>query len=110
MQSQAGAIAGRGADINASLGSLPQFVDSGERLLATLDSQSAAVRGLVANTGQFFNAISARQGELSGLIAAANNLFQTTAQRNQDLADLFKALPGFELQTRLTLPALTRFA
>ena len=65
---------------------------------------------LVANTGTFFNALSARQGELSGLITAANNLFQTTAQRNQQLADVFRALPNFELQTRLTLPALTRFA
>jgi hypothetical protein len=44
------------------------------------------------------------------LITAANSLFQTTAQRNQQLADVFKALPEFELQSRLALPALTRFA
>ncbi len=69
-----------------------------------------AVRCLVANTGTFFNALSARQGELSGLITAANNLFHTTAERNQQLADVFRALPNFELQTRLTLPAITRFA
>ena len=110
MQSQAAALAGRGQDINDAFGTLPQFVDSGENLLATLNSQSASVRRLVANTGTFFNAISARQGELSGLITAANNLFQTTAQRNQQLADVFRALPNFELQTRLTLPALTSFA
>jgi virulence factor Mce-like protein len=110
LQSQAAGLAGRGADLSESFGSLPGFVDSGERLLATLDSQSRAVRGLVANTGVFFNAISRRQGELSGLITAADNLFQTTARRNQDLADLFGVLPGFERQTRLTLPALTRFA
>ena len=60
--------------------------------------------------GEFFDAISRRQGELSGLITAADNLFQTTAQRNQDLADVFKALPGFERESQLTLPALTRFA
>jgi len=110
MQSQAAALAGRGQDINDAFGTLPQFVDSGENLLATLNSQSASVRRLVANTGTFFNAISARQGELSGLITAANNLFQTTAQRNQQFADVFRALPNFELQTRLTLPALTSFA
>ena len=93
MQSQAGAVVGRGEDINESFGNLPGFVDSGNKLLAELNGQSAAVRGLVANTGQFFNAISARRGELSGLITAANSLFTTTAQRNQDLADVFKALP-----------------
>ena len=110
MESQAGALAGRGQDLNDTFGILPQFVDSGESLLSTLDSQSAAVRRLVANTGTFFGAISARQGELSGLITAASNLFHTTAQRNAQLADVFRALPNFELQTRLTLPAITRFA
>ena len=110
MQSQALAVAGVGQDINEAFGSLPQFVDSGQRLLATLRSQSAALRGAVSNTGEFFDALSRRQGELSGLITAADNLFQTTAQRNQDLADVFKALPGFERESRLTLPALTRFA
>jgi phospholipid/cholesterol/gamma-HCH transport system substrate-binding protein len=109
MQAQAGAVLGRGQDINAAFGTLPTFADSTERLLATLDRQSADLRGLVASTGTFFNAISQRRGELSGLITASNNLFQTTAQRNQELADVFKALPNFELQSRLALPALTRF-
>lgn len=109
VQAQAAATLGRGQDINAAFGSLPQFVDSGEHLLAALDQQSAAVRGTVANTGTFFNAISQRRGELSGLITAADNLFQTTARRNQALADVFKALPNFERQSRLALPALTRF-
>lgn len=110
MQAQAGAVTGRGEDINAFYGVLPGFFDSSQRLLAALNHQSAGVRGLVANTGTFFNAISARRGELAGLITASNSLFQTTARRNQELADLFRALPGFELQSRLALPAFTRFA
>ncbi|HZO77696.1 MAG TPA: MlaD family protein [Solirubrobacteraceae bacterium] len=110
MQSQAGAVTGRGQDINTSFYELPPFFGSANGLLSALHHQSAAVRGLVANTGEFFNAISARRGELSGLITAANNLFQTTAKRNVELANLFKALPEFELQSRLTLPALTTFA
>jgi phospholipid/cholesterol/gamma-HCH transport system substrate-binding protein len=110
MQSQALAVAGVGQDINETFGSLPQFVDSGQRLLATLRSQSTALRGAVSNTGEFFDALGRRQGELSGLITAADNLFATTAQRNQDLADVFRALPGFERESQLTLPALTRFA
>jgi phospholipid/cholesterol/gamma-HCH transport system substrate-binding protein len=109
MQAQAAAGAGRGEDINASFASLPEFVDSAESLVSALDTQSASVRGVVANTGTFFSTISARRGELSGLISAANHVFETTAQRNQELADLFKALPAFELQSRLTLPALTKF-
>jgi len=110
MQDQAGAVIGRGQDINASFGYLPPFIDSGQKLLSTLHQQSVAVRGLVANTGEFFNAISARRGELSGLIVAANNLFHTTAQRNVALANVFRQLPSFEYQSRLALPALTAFA
>jgi virulence factor Mce-like protein len=110
MESQAGAVMGRGEDINASFAELPQFFGSANGLLSVLHHQSVAVRGLVANTGEFFNAISARRGELSGLITAANNLFQTTAKRNVALVKLFRALPEFEFQSRLTLPALTAFA
>jgi phospholipid/cholesterol/gamma-HCH transport system substrate-binding protein len=109
LQSQADAIDGRGADINAGLGSLPGFVDSADNLLVTLDAQSAAVRRLVSATGDFFGAISQREGELRGLITDANSLFQTTGRRNRDLADVFRALPRFEREATLTLPQLTAF-
>jgi phospholipid/cholesterol/gamma-HCH transport system substrate-binding protein len=110
MQSQAAAVKGRGADINAAFGNLPGFVGSGTNLLETLDAQSAAVRKLIATTGEVFADISARDGDLSGLIAGSNRLFQTTAQRNRDLAAVFQRLPRFELESRLTLPRLTQFA
>jgi virulence factor Mce-like protein len=109
-QYQAGAVGGRGAAINEAFGNLPVFVDSTDGLLASLQSQSAGVRELISGTGDFFSAISARQGELQGLIAASNRLWQTTAARNQDFADIFRALPRFELESRLTLPRLTELA
>jgi virulence factor Mce-like protein len=109
VESQAGAVQGRGSDINASFGDLPGFFDSGQKLLATLNNQSSQLSKLVANTGTFFRAISARKGQLAGLITSADNLFQTTAQRDQQLAAVFKALPEFEHQSDLTLPALTAF-
>jgi phospholipid/cholesterol/gamma-HCH transport system substrate-binding protein len=109
MQSQALAVKGRGADINAAFGTLPDFIDTSSRLLGTLDSQSAAVRHFISATGAFFAAISARQGELQGLITDSNHLFQTTAQRNRDLAAIFQALPRFERESRVTLPQLTAF-
>ena len=110
LQSQANAIDGRGTDINAGLASLPPFVDSANKLLVTLDAQSLAVRRLVSSTGDFFGAISARDGELRGLVVDANRLFQTTAARNSDLADLFRVLPRFEREATLTLPQLAAFA
>jgi phospholipid/cholesterol/gamma-HCH transport system substrate-binding protein len=110
LQTQADAIDGRGSDINAGFASLPGFVGSADNLLVTLDAQSAAVRRLVAATGDFFGAISAREGELRGLVTDADRLFQTTAARNQDLANVFRELPRFEREATLTLPQLTSFA
>jgi phospholipid/cholesterol/gamma-HCH transport system substrate-binding protein len=110
MQSTAAAVRGRGQDINAAFGNLPGFVEHGDHLFATLDAQSAGVRRTVSNVGRFFSEISARQGQLSGLIHDADGLFSTTARRNRDLAGVFRALPRFERESRLTLPALTRFA
>ena len=110
LQSQADAIDGRGGDINAGFASLPGFVGSADNLLVTLDAQSEAVRRLVAATGDFFGAISQREGELRGLVTDSNRLFQTTAARNRDLAGVFRELPRFEREATLTLPALTSFA
>jgi virulence factor Mce-like protein len=110
LQSQANAIDGRGTDINASFASLPPFVSSANKLLVTLDGQSEAVRRLVASTGDFFGAVSAREGELRGLVTDANRLFQTTAARNEDISALFRALPRFEREATLTLPQLASFA
>jgi phospholipid/cholesterol/gamma-HCH transport system substrate-binding protein len=109
MQSTAAAVHGRGQDINAAFGNLPGFVDQADRLTATLDAQSAGLRRTVAGVGTFFREISARQGDLSGLIADSDRLFSTTARRNRDLADVFRALPRFERESRATLPALTAF-
>jgi phospholipid/cholesterol/gamma-HCH transport system substrate-binding protein len=109
MQSQAQAAMGRGADINAAFGILPGFLESSDKLLGTLDTQSAATRKVIDKTGEFFADLSARTGQLRGLITDSNRFFQTTAQRNQDLANVFRELPRFERESRATLPQLTAF-
>jgi phospholipid/cholesterol/gamma-HCH transport system substrate-binding protein len=109
MQSTAMAVRGRGADINAAFGNLPGFTESADKILQTLQTQSAAVRRTISGTGDFFAAISARQGQLARLITASDSLFTTTAARNRDLADVFRELPRFERESSLTLPALTAF-
>src|SRR5581483_7266281 len=52
----------------------------------------------------------AGRGVLSRLIPAPDTMFHTTAARTVALPNLFKELPAFELQSRLTLPALTASA
>lgn len=110
MVSQASAVDGRGADINAFFGNLPEFVEASDEILAELNAQSRAVSGTIRGTGEFFSAISARDGQLSRLITESNRLFQTTAARNREFAAIWEELPDFSRQSRLTLPRLTEFA
>jgi virulence factor Mce-like protein len=110
MQSQAASVEGRGADINSFFGNLPGFVEASDDILAELNAQSRAVSGTIRGTGEFFNALSARDGQLSRLITSSNRLFQVTAARNRQFAAIWEELPEFSRQSRLTLPRLSRFA
>lgn len=110
MQSQAAAIDGRGADINALFGNLPEFVEAGDDLVTELNAQSRAVSETIRGTGDFFSAISERDGQLARLITESNRLFQVTAARNRDFEAIWEELPRFARESRLTLPRLTEFA
>ena len=110
MQSSAASAQGRGADINALFGSLPEFVEVGDDLVTELNAQSRAVSETISGTGDVFSALSERHGQLSRLITESNRLFQVTAARNRDFAAIWEELPRFSRESRLTLPRLTRFA
>jgi len=109
MQSQAEAVQGRGADINAFFAQLPGFTDKFNDLFATLDAQKAATTKAISTTGEVFDAISEREGELRGLVTDSDRLFATTAARNHQLAQIFQKLPRFERESAATLPVLTTF-
>jgi phospholipid/cholesterol/gamma-HCH transport system substrate-binding protein len=109
MQAQAGGVEGRGADINATLGQFPGFVEKFDDLFAMLDAQRSATAKTVSQTAEVFDAISAREGELRGLVADSQRLFSVTGKRNRDLAAIFQALPRFERESTRTLPLLTAF-
>jgi virulence factor Mce-like protein len=108
-QSSAAAVAGRGADINAFFGTLPGFTDKFDELLQTLDAQDAATTRAISSTGEVFDALSEREGELRGLITDSERLFAVTSARNDDLAKIFQRLPRFERESSATLPKLTAF-
>jgi phospholipid/cholesterol/gamma-HCH transport system substrate-binding protein len=109
MESQAAAVQGRGPDINAFFGNLPGFTDKFNKLFETLDAQQAATSKAVSATGEVFDAISEREGQLRGLVTDSQRLFAVTAARNDDLAKIFQKLPRFERESRTTLPQLTEF-
>jgi len=110
MQEAAVAFKGRGADLNAAIGNLEGFATEADELLRILDSQRLATREFVRNTGEVFEALSERKGQLQGLIRNTEAVFSTTAQRNQDLQEAFVVLPTFLDESRLTLDRLEQFA
>jgi phospholipid/cholesterol/gamma-HCH transport system substrate-binding protein len=110
MQQLAIASAGRGADLSAAIANLEPFAEDANRVLRVLDTQQGAVQQLVRNTGEVFGALSERQGQLQGLIRNSGTVFRTTAVRNRDLEAIFRALPTFLDESRLTLDRLKSFS
>ena len=51
------------------------------------------------DTGEVFDALSERDGQLRSLITNSNRVFATTAARNRELAEMFRALPTFERES-----------
>jgi len=96
-------LRGRSRDLSDALGNVGPTAEGGADLLTILDSQHAAVRHLVGDTGRVFAAIGSRQGDVQGLIASGNQLFAATARRDRALSQTIAALPPFMEQTRSTL-------
>ncbi|HEY4278396.1 MAG TPA: MlaD family protein [Conexibacter sp.] len=110
MQSVAAGLRGRGQDFNDALGNLAPFASSTDQLLDILNRQSPEVRGLIRNTGDVFSVFRDRTADLRQLITASNTVFGTVADRNQALEDVFKILPTFERESKLTVERADRFA
>jgi phospholipid/cholesterol/gamma-HCH transport system substrate-binding protein len=104
------AIEGRGEDLNDALGNLQGFAVDGAELMRVLDQQGIAVRRLVRNTGEVFEAINERDGALRQLIVNSNNTFEATASRDEALAETFAIFPTFLRESRATLARLEAFA
>ncbi|MCX6388670.1 MAG: MlaD family protein [Solirubrobacterales bacterium] len=109
-QGAAGALAGRGGDLNDAFGNLPSFTDSADQLMSVLNSETAAVQSLVRDTGTVFTALAERKNQFQQLITNSNAVFTTTAQRNQQLAETFQVLPTFESESTKTMNRLKSFA
>ena len=101
---------GRGRDLNDAFGNLEGFAVDGAELMRVLDQQGIAVRRLVRNTGEVFEAVNEREGALRQLIVNANNTFEATASRDEALAETFAIFPTFLRESRATLARLNAFA
>jgi virulence factor Mce-like protein len=110
MKEAATAIEGNEENLNDALGSLPRFVLHGEDLLRVVDEQEPAVRLLVRNAGEVFDALSTREGELGSLVVNADTFFEALASRDDALAETIAVLPTFLSESRMTVERLERFS
>ena len=110
MQTQAMALDGRGPDINAALGNLGPFAEEASDLVSLLRRQQPAVQALVSDTGEVFDALSERRGQLRTMITSLDQVFQATSARNAELQQIFQILPTFQREARATLEDLDAFA
>ena len=108
-QNAAVAIQGRGLDLNDTLGNLGPFVTDASEILAALNRQKVALKGLVRDTGTVFEALSERDQELAGAIVGSEQTFGALADSDRALAESFQILPTFQRETRTTLEALDDF-
>jgi phospholipid/cholesterol/gamma-HCH transport system substrate-binding protein len=110
MANSAGAIDGRGQDLNAALGNLSRFSEDGAGLLETLDRRKASLGALVNQTGTVFSAITRDENGLRAFIADTSRWFQATASEKEALAQSVQILPTFLRESRATLTRLERFS
>jgi ABC-type transporter Mla subunit MlaD len=108
-QSAAVAIRDRGLSLNDALGNLAPFVTDTSELLGILERQEEALRGVVADTGTTFDALSSRGEELTLAIEGGRNTFQGFADEQDALAELISVLPTFQRESTATLIRLDQF-
>jgi virulence factor Mce-like protein len=103
LKGTAAAFERRGADVNAAAGQLPAFASDARTLVEILDTQERAVRSLVSDSGQVFDALGRRDGQLSGLVRAVDTVVSATARRDRDLTETIRILPTTLRELRPTL-------
>src|SRR3954470_2520777 len=104
------AMDSQGRNLNDAVGELPTFLDKGTDLLQVLDTDRAALKRLVKNTGVVFGALTQRENQLHNLIVNTHDVFQTTARHEANLARTFRILPTFLDESRATFRRTQRFA
>ena len=104
------ATEGRAADLSDALGSLPQFVESGQTLMELLGRRREALQGVVRDTGTTFAAISRDAGALQRMVTRTDEVLSTVAARRDALAETIQIFPTFIEESRRTLTRTERFA
>ena len=108
-QEQAAGLQGRGRDLSDALGNTAGVRQDTNQLLRSSTRRRARSSELVSNTGEVFDALSERRGQLRGSIKNWNTVLATIARRNKEIEGTFKALPTFAKEGSAAMVRLGAF-
>src|SRR2546421_8986574 len=100
------ALAGRGQELNDTIGNLDPTFTELAAVVGALDQQRSDVRRLISNSGIVLTTVGDRAADLQTLIRAGDQVLSATASRNRDLTATVDALPPFLSELRTTLGTL----
>ena len=109
-QELATAVGRRGEDLNNAISRLPEFTEGGADLFTVLREHESAVRGLVRDTGEVYEALTQDERQLENLVRNSHGLFRQTADERESLQEAFRIFPTFFSESRVTLERLERFS
>ncbi|MBV9311525.1 MAG: MCE family protein [Solirubrobacterales bacterium] len=97
------ALAGRGQDLNDSIGNLDPAVTELGAVVGELNQQQGNIRELINDGAVVLTTLGSRSSDLQSLITAGDQVFSATAARDGALTATVNALPPFLVQLRSTL-------
>lgn len=97
------ALAGRGDDLNATLGNAPPATERLHELVDLIVRRDVEVRSLIRDTGTTLRTVGRRESEVRRLVRAGDSVLSATAARDTELASTIRALPPLLRQARSTL-------
>jgi virulence factor Mce-like protein len=103
-------IVERGLDLNDAIGNLPGLVGEARDLVTLLNSQNAALRQVVDDGGEVFDALSEDGRQLQALVRNQSTVFRALQRERESFADLIRVLPTFLGESRQTLARLEDFS
>jgi phospholipid/cholesterol/gamma-HCH transport system substrate-binding protein len=100
------ALAGRGQDLNNTIGNLDPAVTELSAVVGALNQQQGDIRSVINNGATVLTALGNRSAEIQTLVTAGDQVLSATASESGGLTATINALPPFETQLRTTLTTL----
>lgn len=103
-------VAGNAANLNAAIRRASPALRETDKVLATLGAQNKVLRDLTVNADTVIGDLAANRKDVGRFVTEAKETAQASAERRDDIAAGFRALPGFLEQLQPTMKALGQVA